>query len=52
MLDGYKKRLKRFSRYLQRMSEEEILLQLKRLQTEGIERSMKSMGVMMKSGYG
>lgn len=51
LLDGYKKEIEVLERYLpEEMSEEEILDAIKKIADEtGIERSMKSMGVMMKT---
>ena len=51
LLDGYKKEIEVLERYLpEEMSEEEILAAVEKIaDEEGIERSMKSMGVMMKA---
>ena len=51
LLDGYKKEIEVLERYLpEEMSEEEILAAVEKIaDEEGIERSMKSMGVMMKT---
>lgn len=51
LLDGYKKEIEVLERYLpEEMSEEEILAAVEKIADEtGIERSMKSMGVMMKT---
>ena len=51
LLDGYKKEIEVLERYLpEEMSEEEILAAVEKIaDEEGIERSMKSMGVMIKT---
>ena len=51
LLDGYKKEIEVLERYLpEEMSEEEILAAVEKIaDEEGIERSMNSMGVMMKA---
>ena len=51
LLDGYKKEIEVLERYLpEEMSEDEILAAVEKIaDEEGIERSMKSMGVMMKA---
>ena len=51
LLDGYKKEIEVLERYLpEEMSEEEILAAVEKIaDEEGIERSMKSMGAMMKA---
>lgn len=51
LLDGYNKEIEVLERYLpEEMSEEEILAAVEKIaDEEGIERSMKSMGAMMKA---